>query len=282
MVWTSPALRQDPGAPQQAGEGALGCHSAGASSSFHSSRITPKGLQSPLGLFSTCQQLPLLRFRRQEFQTPLDWQQAGVSAALPAAGRLRANTIPRVGATGRAAGPGHNQGSLLYLKLQPKTSCWGMLAIQVDFGETINSPQQQIHIFPPALSQPLMAIPIQGGFVPDLRLGLSRNPLTTVPVAPAVNKPSKSCTTGGALFLFPLPLLWDERSFMKDFRSISLPSGHRRLLPSHRALDTHRVFCPGLKRTLFAKQSEQHVKMRRKKKKELRKKKKKKKKERDL
>lgn len=103
--------------------------------------------------------------------------------------------------------------------------------------------------------------------MPRLRLGVSRNPLTTVPVAPAVSKPSKSSSTGGALFLFPLPLLWDERSFIKGFRLISLPSRHRRLLPSHRALDTHRVFCPGLKRTLFAEQSEQHVKRRRGKKK---------------
>lgn len=106
--------------------------------------------------------------------------------------------------------------------------------------------------------------------MPHLRLGVSRNPLTTVPVAPAVSKPSKSSSTGGALFLFPLPLLWDERSFIKGFRLISLPSGHRRLLPSHRALDTHRVFCPGLKRTLFAEQSEQHVKRRREKKKKER------------
>lgn len=97
---------------------------------------------------------------------------------------------------------------------------------------------------------------------------MSRNPLTTVPVAPAVSKPSKSSSTeGGALFLFPLPLLWDERSFIKVFRLISLPSGRRRLLPSHRALDTHRVFCPSLKRTLFAEQSQQHVKRRKKKKK---------------
>lgn len=67
--------------------------------------------------------------------------------------------------------------------------------------------------------------------------------------------------------MFPLPSLWDERSFIKDFRLISLPSRHRRLLLSHRALDTHRVFCPGLKRTLFAEHSEQHVKRRRGKKK---------------
>lgn len=157
MAWASPALRQHPGAPaQQVGEGALGFPSVRTSSNSQSSHtdfaqpfpvITPKGLQSPPGLFSKCQHPALLSFRRQELPTPLGWQQVGVSAALPGAGRLRADTFPRVGVTGRAVGASHNKGSLLQLKPQPKTSspgCWGgMTAIQVNFGETINSPQSK-------------------------------------------------------------------------------------------------------------------------------------------
>lgn len=173
--------------------------------------LTPEGLQSPPGLFSKCQQPPLLSFRGQELQAPLDWQQVGVSAALPGAGRLRADTFPRAAVTGRAVGPSHKKGSLLQLKLQPKTSspgCWGMPAIQMDFGETINSPQSKAanSHFPAALSQPLITIQIQGGFVPDLGLGVSRNPLTTVPVAPAVSKPSKPSSTGGSFVFLPPPL----------------------------------------------------------------------------
>lgn len=104
--------------------------------------------------------------------------------------------------------------------------------------------------------------------MPDLGLGGVHEPLTTTPVTPAACPAIqiKQCL-GGGIFVPPVPLLWDERIFINDFRLISLPSGHRWLLPSHHALKTDRVFCPGLKRTLFVEQSEQHVKRRRKKKK---------------
>lgn len=116
-------------------------------------------------------------------------------------------------------------------------------------------------------SYPLTAVQNQGGFVLDLRLGGGHKPSDYCKPSCVPSHPNQA-VLGLGCFCFPLPLLWDEKTFINDFRLISLPSGRRWVLPSHHALKTDRVFCPGLKRTLFAEQSEQHVKRRRRKKKE--------------
>lgn len=144
-----------------------------------------------------------------------------------------------------------------------------MPAIQVDFGETVNSRQSK-GAKSQCSSSPVTAThchPNPRRVCATPQAGGIQEPSDYCPCSPSCEQTTQIQQYWGALFLFPLPLLWDERSFIKGFRLISLPSGHRRLLPSHRALDTHRVFCPGLKRTLFAEQSEQHVKRRRGKKK---------------